>query len=58
MMTANKKVVDDCDICKIASPANCKKCDVLGDTNYRWVRKEGFNDIEWDKLPDKAGSQE
>lgn len=55
-MTANKKNTDDCDTCRIASDANCRQCDILN--SYRWVRRDGFNDIEWDKVPDKTGSLE
>lgn len=54
-MTANKKMVDDCEICTIASPANCDKCAVLSDMNdHKWVE----DNVEWDKAPDKAGSLE
>lgn len=55
---ANKKKTDDCDTCKIVSFANCLKCEELSEPDYRWVRREGFDDIEWDDAPDKAGSLE
>lgn len=55
-MNANKKNAGDCDTCKIASTANCTKCTSLMD--YRWVKRDGFKDIEWEDVPDKTGSLE